>query len=310
MKRFIKIALVIIFAAAVWSLAPVSLLYLRPDAAQYTNAEATAKLKNNTGDYFAFIVFSDNHAGLIFNDSSTLKMVNHINREDRFKKIPVDFVASAGDVTNRGSGWDYRAFNKIRSAIKWPVISAIGNHDDDKPGSAKDFKKYVGEAEFSFADRDSYFIFIDNSSNDITDDQFAKLEKELAKSLSYKHRFVIAHKSPLSLYQQSWFRPELSVWSYRFMKLCEKYKVDIVFSGHEHMFREAAYGGVKYITSGGGGMLTQIPEAEGGFLHYVVVRVYGDYLDYEVRKISPPLWEFLTYYMWKELFYYLRDAIF
>mgnify|MGYP001606275490 CR=1 FL=1 len=83
--RFIKIASIIILAAAAWSLAPVSLLYLRPDAAQYTNAEAVARLKNNTGDYFAFVVLGDNHAGLVFNDSSTLKMARHINREDRVK---------------------------------------------------------------------------------------------------------------------------------------------------------------------------------------------------------------------------------
>ena len=232
-----------------------------------------------------------------------------MNREDRFRKIPIDFVVSAGDVTNRGSSWDYRAFNKMRSALKLPVICAVGNHDDDKGGLA-DFKKYVGEPEFSFANRNSYFIFIDNSLNNLTDEQFEWLEEELAKSLSYKHRFVVAHKSPLSLYQQSWFRPELSPWSYRFMKLCEKYKVDIVFSGHEHMFKAGAYGGVRYITSGGGGMFIQIPERDGGFLHYLVVRVYGDYVDYEVRRIFPPIWEFLTYYMWKEFLYYLKDAIF
>ena len=93
------------------------------------------------------------------------------------------------------------------------------------------------------------------------------------------------------------------------MKLCEKYKVDIVFSGHEHMFRELTHGGVRYVTSGGGGMLTHIPSYDGGYLHYVVVRVYGDYVDYEVRKIRPPFWEFLTYYMWKDLFYLVKDTL-
>jgi hypothetical protein len=84
----------------------------------------------------------------------------------------------------------------------------------------------------------------------------------------------------------------------------------MVISGHEHIFKKGNFGGVKYITSGGGGMLTQIPASEGGFLHYLVVRVYGDYVDFEVRKIFPPLWEFLTYYMWKEMFYFLKGVIF
>jgi hypothetical protein len=72
------------------------------------------------------------------------------------------------------------------------------------------------------------------------------------------------------------------------MKLCEKYKVDIVFSGHEHLFKEKEFGGVQYITSGGGGgMILHPVRSGGGFLHYLVVRVYNDYVDYEVRQIYP-----------------------
>ena len=311
-NRFIKISAAIILVAAVYSLIPVTALYLKKDASWYTNEEAVERLKDNKGEYFAFVVFGDNHAGLLFNDSASLKLVRGINREDRFGKIPVDFVAIAGDVTNRGSEWDYRIFNKIRSLIKWPVISAIGNHDDDddKGKGLTYFKRYIGDGEFSFADRNSYFIVIDNAIGDLSDEQFARLEEELKKSLAYKHRFIIAHKAPLSLYQQAWFRPELSPWSYRFMKMCENYKVDIVFSGHEHMFQDGTFGNVKYIISGGGGMLIQIPASDGGFLHYLVVRVYGDYIDYEVRKVFPPFWEFLTYYMWKEVFYFFKSVIF
>ena len=84
----------------------------------------------------------------------------------------------------------------------------------------------------------------------------------------------------------------------------------MIFAGHEHMFKAGKIGSVRYIVSGGGGMLTHIPAYDGGFLHYVVVRVHGDYIDYEVRKIFPPLWEYLTYYMWKDLFYFLKDVVF
>ena len=308
MKKFIRIVIWIILLVAAYSLASVVMLYLGPDPAPYTNARAVEKLRANAGDKFEFIVFGDNHAGLVFNDSATLKLVWNINREDRFMKMPVDFAAITGDVTFQGSEWDYRIFNKIRSCIKWPVICANGNHDDDR-GGAERFAKNIGKREVAFGDRNSFFIFLDNSSNDLTDGQFARLEEELKDASAYRHLFIITHKAPLSPYQQSWFRPATNPWSYRFMKLCEKYKVDIVFSGHEHMFRELTHGGVRYVTSGGGGMLTHIPSYDGGYLHYVVVRVYGDYVDYEVRKIRPPFWEFLTYYMWKDLFYLVKDTL-
>ncbi|MFA5146453.1 MAG: metallophosphoesterase [Candidatus Omnitrophota bacterium] len=308
MKRLLKIAASILAILVMFSLLPVLSLYLQRDPRPYTNADAAAKLAANKGEYFAFTVLGDNHAGLIFNDSAALKMIRRINMEDRFGKIPVDMAIISGDATYRGSAWDYRIFNRVRSLIKRPVITAMGNHDDDKDDGSL-FKKYAGEKEFAFADRNSYFIFLDDSSNDLTEAQFSWFEEELKKSLSYTHAFVIMHKAPVSLYQQSWFRPELSPWARRFMRLCEQYRVSAVFTGHEHLFKSQTLGRVHYIMSGGGGMLTQVPAREGGFLHYIVVRVNGTYVDYEVRKVFPPLWEYLAYYMWKDLFYFLKDVI-
>lgn len=304
--------LVTVFAIAVIaSILPLAQLYIAKGPMPYSNAAACAKIKARgvSGEYFAFIALGDPHAGLFLNDSASLKIINRINREDRFKKIPIDFVAMIGDISFRGSGWDYLVFNKLRSLIKWPVVSVMGNHDNDKAGEAF-FKRYIGEAQYSFADRNSFFIVLNNEAGDLNEAQFKWFEAELKKALVFKHRFVFMHKAPLSPYQQSWFRPELNPWAYRFMKLCEAYKVGIVFSGHEHMFHEAAYGGVRYITSGGGGNIIHFPSSDGGFLHYVVVRVYGDYVDYEVRKVFPPLWEYFTYYLWKDVFYTLVDIIY
>ena len=83
----------------------------------------------------------------------------------------------------------------------------------------------------------------------------------------------------------------------------------MVFSGHEHIFNEKTLGGVRYLVSGGGGMPPNIPDSDGGFLHYIVVRVHGDYCDYEVRKIFPPVWEYLTLYMWKDALYFLKNVL-
>lgn len=306
MKKFLKIALIIILVLSLYSITPAALIYLKKHVRQPSNSETIELLKKNEGNLFGFIVFGDNHAGFIFCDSAFLKLIRNMNREDRYKKLPIDFAMDVGDVTfAKGLESDYRTYDKLRSMIKWPVLSAMGNHDY-KDGGWRNFRNYVGIQEFSFTDRNAYCIVLDNKISDLTEKQFLWLEEELIKASSYKHKFVFMHKSPISSYQQSWFRPELSRWSYNIMKLFEKYKVDIVFAGHEHMFRDETFGGVRYITTGGGGMLTQIPDVDGGYLHYVVVRVYGDYVDYEIRRIAPPFWEFVTYYMWKEIFYCLK----
>ena len=307
-KRTFKIVVIAIIALSLYSMTPVTLLYLKKWTRQPTKAEVDEKLKANKGEYFGFIAFGDNHAGFIFDDSAALKIIRRMNREDRFRKLPIDFAANMGDVTfSKGREDNYRTYDKLRSILKWPVISAIGNHDCQK-GGWRSFKKYMGSCEFSFVNRNSYFIVLDNNVTDISEKQFLWLEEQLVKSAPYRHRFIFMHKSPISLYQQSWFRPEHGKWSYKAMKLFQKYGVDIVFAGHEHTFRESVFGGVRYVTTGGGGMLTQIPASDGGYLHYVVVRVYGDYVDYEVRKVFPPFWEFVTYYMWKEAFYGFRSV--
>jgi len=309
MKRFLKITGIVLLVASAVSLAPVVSLYLSKEPAPYTNAEAAKKLAANKGDSFRFLVFSDNHAGLILSDSAALKVVRSMNREDRFMKAPVDFVLSAGDVTFRGSKWDFRIFNIIRSRINWPVICAAGNHDDDNKKVRDLFKKYCGSNEMSFANRNSYFITLDNTITDITEKQLSRLEAELIKSSSYTHRFIIMHKPPLSVYQQSWYGPEIGTWPDKFMKLCEKHKVVMVFTGHQHIFKSLSHGGVEYITTGGAGMPMDLPTSDGAYHHYLSVRVSGDYVDLEVRKVFPPLWEYLCYYMWKDIFYTLKSVL-
>ena len=310
MKRFFTVLLIVIIILSVNSLGPVVMLYLKPCPELAKNEEIAADLAAKKGEFFGFIAFGDNHAGFIFDDSAAIKLIRNMNREDRFTKLPIDFVVNLGDVTfSKGREWDYCTYDKLRAMIKWPVISAMGNHDAQKNGM-RIFKRRLGKHEFAFANRNSYFIVVDNKITDLTEEQFAWLEAELEKGLAYRHRFLFMHKPPVSLYQQSWYRPELSPWSYRLMALCEKYKVDMVMAGHEHMFQERVFKGVRYIISGGGGMLIQIPDWEGGFLHYVVVRVSGEHVDYEVRKVFPPLWEFFTYYMWKDLMYALKAVLF
>ena len=177
----------LILAAAIYSFIPVIGLYLQKNPVPYTNEQATEKLKANKGDYFEFIVLADNHSGLIVDDSAALKLVRSINREGRFKKIPIDFAAISGDITFRGSAWDYSIYNKTRSLIDFPVISAMGNHDEDHDDGSF-FRKYTGGKEFSFSNRNSYFIVIDNSVGNMSDDQFSNLERDLQKSSSsHKH---------------------------------------------------------------------------------------------------------------------------
>lgn len=151
---------------------------------------------------------------------------------------------------------------------------------------------------------------MDNKDGNMTDKQFEWLELQLKKGQSYKHIFIALHKPPYNPYQQSWYRIETCPWSHRFMKMCEKYKVSMVFSGHEYVTRVAEFGGVKYLVSGGGGaLLHEAPTWNNSFLHYYAIKVNGDYIDYEVRKVSPPIWLYFGFYLWRDAVYFVKDLM-
>jgi len=312
-KSALKALLIIFTALILYSLSPLISFYLKKQPKDITkNSEIAETLKKNNDPYFSFIVTSDTGSGFFMNEASTLKIISTMNREDRFKKIPIDFVINVGDVTFRGKESHYKNYTKIENMIKWPVIEAIGNHDDDIDNGSEGmalFQKYCGKAEFSFTDRNSYFIVLDDKDGNFDEKQFGWLENELKKSKEYKHTFIFMHKPPFNPYQQAWYRVETNQWSHRFLKLCDNYNVDMVFSGHENVSRAVQFGSVTYIVSGGGGTLLIQPSAEGGFLNYVVVKLNRDYLDYEIRRIKPPLWEFFAFYLWKDLIYFLRDTL-
>ena len=295
-----KILFSLIVIALVYSFLPLISFWFTTPASNSDNNQASIKrLKDNKGDYFSFIVFGDSHNGFFANDASTLKEIWHMNREDRFKKVPMDFVLSVGDVTLDGSERDFKAWKKMQALIKYPVIAAIGNHDDGKL-----FEKYCGARQFAFSSRNSYFIIVDNADGG---PDFAWLENRLKEGQKYEHTFVAMHKPPCDPYQQEWYNIDNAPWAYELRKLLAKYRVDTVFAGHKHMFKQQQFDGVDYITTGGGGMLIEIPESDGGYLHYVRVMVNHDHVTYEVRKISPPLWLHISYYLAKETVYWARN---
>lgn len=299
-RRFPKVLLMIFSALVIYSLLPlVSFLFVNPSSSTDNNALNIKKIETNRGQYFSFIVFGDSHNGLFTNDASTVKLLWHMNREDRFKKVPIDFVLSVGDVSLDGSRHDFKAWKKMQALIKYPVITAIGNHDNREL-----FKEYCGDNQFAFVNRNSYFIVVDNA-DDAPD--MVWLEARLKDGQKYAHTFVIMHKPPCDPYQQEWYNIDNAPWAYELRKLLGRYRVDMVFAGHKHMFKHQKFDGVDYITTGGGGMLIEIPESDGGYLHYVRVMVNNDYVTYEVRKVSPPLWLHVTYYLAKEALYWVRN---
>ena len=313
--KIITILLSVFILINLYSALPVIFLYFqRVPKDNKINNDIVKELTKNKGDHFAFIVMSDTSSGLFPMESTTLKLVSRINKEDRFlDKVDIDFAINVGDVTFRGRNSHYKNYLKIKDKIKFPMLNVIGNHDDDiddgKKGMAL-FNHYCGDEQYAFYNRNSYFIVLDNKSGNLSKEQFSWLEQHIVEGQKYTNTFIFLHKPPFNPYQQSWYRAEKNDWSRKFMKLCQKYQVTMVFSGHEYVARVAEFGGVKYAVSGGAGaLLIEAPKENNSFNHYMVVKVNGDYIDYEFRRVNPPIWQYTFIYAWKDLYYFVRQSL-
>jgi predicted phosphodiesterase len=68
----------------------------------------------------------------------------------------------------------------------------------------------------------------------------------------------------------------------RLQALFVKYNVELVSTGHEHLYERKSVDGVTHIITGGGGAPLYADEKDGGFNHFIVVTVDGDKVSAEV----------------------------
>lgn len=182
--------------------------------------------------------------------------------------------------------WQQQFFDPIGwytgLASRCPMIAVHGNHDVWSKGRYRG--KYMCPADLTKKERSSgdsddeeenplivpprYYhaisvgplrvIIID--ANVETDEQATWLEQELSQPSTQKspYKIVLTHISPFIEFwnPMTWAAGEKSWPEYvrsRLQPLFEKYRVDLVLSGHQHNYQRGLNKGVNYITSGGAG---------------------------------------------------------
>ena len=239
---------------------------------------------------FNFVVLGDNRSG----DDIYRKLVAMI-----MERTP-DFVVNTGDmITTPGNKRDWANFWGLSKPITVPYFLTVGNHDaySKIPHSDKTYKEQVdlpgNELYYSFTAGNSLFIvldsFIDDQEKRIMGEQLQWLETVLANS-TRKHKFVFLHH-PLYTDLGKGHHAHDSLDKYPESRdmlgaLFAEFKVDAVFSGHEHYYERRTVDGIFYIITGGGGAPIYDKEEYGGFNHFVLVTVDGDKMSAEVVDIN------------------------
>lgn len=235
---------------------------------------------------FTFVVFGDNRpAG------------EKLPLPDVFKQIIAEvralhpaFVVTTGDLifgSKDNQAKVQREYDEVLPLVRSlgvPVYFAAGNHEIRGSGANEQiYRQRVSQSlYYSFNYGSAHFIVLDTDivgqEHRITGAQYDALERDLRSVQGKaKHIFVFMHQQPypVSLHIGS----SLDVYPAdrdKFQALLQKYHVEALITGHEHLYDDSVRGGVREIIAGGAGA-PLYPSARGGsFYHYLVVTVDGD----------------------------------
>lgn len=245
------------------------------------------------GAPFSFIVYGDSRS----NASAHRAVAERIRSE-----VP-DFLLGTGDMVNDGlSEHDWQRFFDIeRELLRENVLfPALGNHDRQGPHrSAQNYRKYFSvpdtgpddERYYSFSYGNARFLILDSNVYSFAlTDQTAWINSELAAARVdpvVDHVFVVMHHPPFSVSLHGGHEALREVWT----PLFERYRVDAVFSGHDHVYSRAEHNGVRYFVSGGSGAplyprsrrASKIDQRATKFFervnHYLRIYVVGEFVE-------------------------------
>jgi hypothetical protein len=242
---------------------------------------------------FMFVVFGDSRSRA----ASHQWVVNRVRRE-----VP-DFILGTGDMVNDGyQEVEWQQFFEIERDLlrENAMFPSVGNHDRQGRGrTADNYRKYFSlpenspdpERYYAFTYGNARFLILDSNTYSFSlSDQTAWIEQQLQAARldkSIKHIFVSMHHPPFSVSLHGGQTELRERWT----PLYEKYDVDAVFSGHDHVYSRAERNDVKYFVSGGGGaplyprhrkpskIDTKAVQYFERINHYLRVSVIGDFVE-------------------------------
>jgi 3',5'-cyclic AMP phosphodiesterase CpdA len=196
---------------------------------------------------------------------------------DIINKKGIKTIFLVGDVIDRpGNEKEWNRFLEL-TANNYDFYIAPGNHDINSARSLKVYNNLIRKpVYYSLSAEDTNFIVLSTETpgeiSRIAGKQLEWLKEELAKPSLYK--IVFLHK-PLfpTAFGKGYCLDRYAGDRDALHDLFVKNGVNVVFSGHEHLYSRIEKNGIIYVTTGGGGSrLLTFDEEYGGFFHYIIAK--------------------------------------
>jgi len=197
-----------------------------------------------------------------------------------------EFIFHCGDLTPFGQENQYQDIKTVLDQSIVPVYTTIGNHDIKDSGGEL-YEEYFGSSTYSFDLGPAHFTVFNTSASDITSQEFTWLEQDLLQTEA-EFKFVFTHIPPFDPRTGEDHSLINSTTSTHLMSLFEEHEVDVVFTGHIHMYNETIVNGVKYVITGGAGASLYADEDSGGIYHYMNVMLDDTGLSIEPVLLDTP----------------------
>ena len=183
------------------------------------------------------------------------------------------FAIEVGDMVEQGTLEQFDEFFKqLRSAVRLPFSTVVGNHDLGKDQDLTLYREIFGPDYYAFQLQDNYFIMVNDAEPDGDRRGAVALAGEgIKQSQTYKTRLVFLH-TPLfdpRGGEKHHCLPEAA--GRRLAALFRQYHVTHIFAGHIHSYFSGNWDGVPYTITGGAGAPLYGTDPEHFFYHYLKV---------------------------------------
>lgn len=180
------------------------------------------------------------------------------------KQSPTDFLVHTGDfVASGGSASDWQAFFDIEAPLLRDrcLFACVGNHELFEDSAAANYVRFFTPSPAGGTTRlfgsmrwsNARFFFLNAFDDWSGGEQRAWLNDELARADSepgLEWRFAVVHHGAWSAGPHG-SSPKLT--SAGIPALLAAHKIDLLVSGHDHIYERGESNGMRYLVSGGGG---------------------------------------------------------
>lgn len=168
-----------------------------------------------------------------------------------------DAVFHTGDLVEDGNdSKDWESFNAITAPLraKAEFYPALGNHEKNSPQFFDNFTLPGNERWYSVSRPGAVFVVIDsNAGLGPGSEQALWLAAELKAAAGETGNPLTVVFLHHPLFSSGPHGRDDNSYREDLIPLFERYGVDVVFSGHDHLYERSFYNGIHYVVTGGGG---------------------------------------------------------